>query len=349
MGKRSRKQRGPEPSPRRAAPRAPRAPPGGAPPERPRAPWHPVPLVELCVLIGLVLLVWGLIRARRRAAAVMLVGGMALGSLGGPRDRGARALLRHALARAAPRRGAGGADRRRPVLRGARLARGPIAAAASSSPRFAALRRAFRRAQLGCGPMATRAEAHAAPRAAPPHRDLRRPRADDRVLPRPARARGRPRRPERRRPADAARLVRRARRGAGHARERSCSTPSCRPAWSASAPRTTSRSPSTARRSRRPGATTCAARAWSAREVFDRGAFRSIYLRDPDGHIVEIATAGPASPPAVRPRKPGRTGGTAGGPATTRRVRPPAGERERVDRRRGRRSGGPRARGAGAR
>jgi glyoxylase I family protein len=28
-------------------------------------------------------------------------------------------------------------------------------------------------------------------------------------------------------------------------------------------------------------------------DVFDRGAFRSIYLRDPDGHIVEIATRGP--------------------------------------------------------
>jgi glyoxylase I family protein len=27
--------------------------------------------------------------------------------------------------------------------------------------------------------------------------------------------------------------------------------------------------------------------------VFDRGAFRSIYLRDPDGHIIEIATRGP--------------------------------------------------------
>ena len=26
-------------------------------------------------------------------------------------------------------------------------------------------------------------------------------------------------------------------------------------------------------------------------DVFDRGGFRSIYLRDPDGHIVEIATA----------------------------------------------------------
>jgi catechol 2,3-dioxygenase-like lactoylglutathione lyase family enzyme len=28
-------------------------------------------------------------------------------------------------------------------------------------------------------------------------------------------------------------------------------------------------------------------------EVFDRGSFRSIYIRDPDGHIVEIATRGP--------------------------------------------------------
>lgn len=28
-------------------------------------------------------------------------------------------------------------------------------------------------------------------------------------------------------------------------------------------------------------------------EVLDRGAFRSIYVRDPDGHIVELATRGP--------------------------------------------------------
>jgi glyoxylase I family protein len=36
-------------------------------------------------------------------------------------------------------------------------------------------------------------------------------------------------------------------------------------------------------------------------DVFDRGAFRSIYIRDPDGHILEIATSGP--------------GFTAGGPS----------------------------------
>ena len=80
MGKRSRKQRGTETS--AAAP--PRAPAARRParPERPRAPWHPFPLVELSVLIGLVLLVWGLIRGGEDGA-VMLVLGMALASLAG--------------------------------------------------------------------------------------------------------------------------------------------------------------------------------------------------------------------------------------------------------------------------
>jgi catechol 2,3-dioxygenase-like lactoylglutathione lyase family enzyme len=31
-------------------------------------------------------------------------------------------------------------------------------------------------------------------------------------------------------------------------------------------------------------------------EVFDRGPFKSIYIRDPDGHIVEIATRGSGFP-----------------------------------------------------
>ncbi len=40
------------------------------------------------------------------------------------------------------------------------------------------------------------------------------------------------------------------------------------------------------------------ARGVQCTDVFDRGGFRSIYVRDPDGHIVEIATRGPdeASP-----------------------------------------------------
>jgi len=51
--------------------------------ERPRAPWHPFPLVELCVLIGLVLLVWGFIRFDDAGGRVLLVCGAALASLGG--------------------------------------------------------------------------------------------------------------------------------------------------------------------------------------------------------------------------------------------------------------------------
>ena len=45
-----------------------------------------------------------------------------------------------------------------------------------------------------------------------------------------------------------------------------------------------------------------AARGVQCTEVMDRGPFRSIYFRDPDGHIVEIATRGPGldpGPPAA--------------------------------------------------
>jgi uncharacterized membrane protein len=81
MGKRSRK-RGdalatPAPPPPRPAVRR------RAPSERPRAPWHPFPLVELSVLVGLVLLVWGLFRYDDDSGKVMLVCGMLLASLGG--------------------------------------------------------------------------------------------------------------------------------------------------------------------------------------------------------------------------------------------------------------------------
>ena len=83
MGKRARK-RGtapaiapaPAPVPRRR---------GGRPTieERPKPPWHPVPLVELCVLVGIVLLVLGALNLRSDRGKLMLVLGMALGSLGG--------------------------------------------------------------------------------------------------------------------------------------------------------------------------------------------------------------------------------------------------------------------------
>ena len=80
MGRRSRKRGGalPEPAPAPARPAARRR-----PRERPRAPWHPFPLVELSVLIGLVLLVWGLIRSDDESGRIMLVCGMVLASLGG--------------------------------------------------------------------------------------------------------------------------------------------------------------------------------------------------------------------------------------------------------------------------
>jgi hypothetical protein len=83
MGRRSRKRGGgdatPAPAPAAAPPRRPKTGRG----DRPRAPWHPFPLVELCVLIGLVLLVWGLFRSDEEGGRVMLVCGMALASLGG--------------------------------------------------------------------------------------------------------------------------------------------------------------------------------------------------------------------------------------------------------------------------
>lgn len=52
--------------------------------ERPRAPWHPVPLAELCVFVGILLLIGGVIVGLGNdRGRLMLVTGMALGSLGG--------------------------------------------------------------------------------------------------------------------------------------------------------------------------------------------------------------------------------------------------------------------------
>jgi hypothetical protein len=90
MGKRSRKRgdvvaapappRAGQPAPGRAA-----VPRRGRPSleERPRPPWHPVPLVEICVLLGIVLLVLGALDLSSDRGRILLVCGMALGSLGG--------------------------------------------------------------------------------------------------------------------------------------------------------------------------------------------------------------------------------------------------------------------------
>src|SRR4051795_5953091 len=93
MGRRSRKRGGAALAAPAEGPRADRAPdardrPAPAPPrrggrERPKAPWHPFPLVELCVLVGLVLLVMGALDLASDRGKILLICGMALGSLGG--------------------------------------------------------------------------------------------------------------------------------------------------------------------------------------------------------------------------------------------------------------------------
>ena len=83
MGRRSRARRAAQPTD--AAPTPPAAPrPAPLSDERPKAPWHPFPLVELCVLVGIVLIVVGAITGldtdRGRLA---LLCGLVLASLGG--------------------------------------------------------------------------------------------------------------------------------------------------------------------------------------------------------------------------------------------------------------------------
>jgi hypothetical protein len=51
--------------------------------QRPNAPWHPFPLVELAVLVGIVLIVVGLISHDTHHGRALLVLGLLLGSLGG--------------------------------------------------------------------------------------------------------------------------------------------------------------------------------------------------------------------------------------------------------------------------
>jgi hypothetical protein len=81
MGRRSRK-RTPAGEPVVAAERRPLVP-RPDPDERPKAPWHPVPLVELCALLGIVLLVLGLFDLGSERGRILLIGGMVIGSLAG--------------------------------------------------------------------------------------------------------------------------------------------------------------------------------------------------------------------------------------------------------------------------
>lgn len=80
MGRRSRNRAPAAP----AAPAAPVAPrPAPLTDERPKAPWHPFPLVELCALVGIVLIVLGFLDLDSDRGRSLLVLGMLLASLAG--------------------------------------------------------------------------------------------------------------------------------------------------------------------------------------------------------------------------------------------------------------------------
>ena len=251
------------------------------------------------MLAGLVLLVWGCPAARRRPrpGAARRRDGARLARRA--RHRAARALLglaSHALLLAAlPAVAAAGVL----FFAGAPWVAIPLAAVAV----LAAAHRACGAPSGGAarlGRDGDRREAHAAARAAPRDRDLPRRGADDRVLPRPDGARRRPRRAVRRRPRVAPRVVRGAGRASGHAR------------LVHAVPRAADRrgrrrldAPLRLRgrseRSRRPGATTCAARASSARTSSTAAPSARSTSAIPTGTSSRSRPAGPASPPAVRP------------------------------------------------
>jgi hypothetical protein len=81
MGRRSRARRAAQP----AAAEPPRAPvPARLSDERPQAPWHPVPLVEISVFVGLVLIVIGFVTGvGSDGGRLALLCGLVLASLGG--------------------------------------------------------------------------------------------------------------------------------------------------------------------------------------------------------------------------------------------------------------------------
>ena len=80
MGSRSRARRAVQPP--REAPVAPAS--ARLTGERPQAPWHPVPLVELSVLVGLMLIVAGfVVGLGSDGGRLALLGGLVLASLGG--------------------------------------------------------------------------------------------------------------------------------------------------------------------------------------------------------------------------------------------------------------------------
>jgi hypothetical protein len=81
MGRRSRARRAAQPAPAEA-PRAPA--PARLSDERPQPPWHPIPLVEISVFVGLVLIVIGFVTGvGSDGGRLALLCGLVLASLGG--------------------------------------------------------------------------------------------------------------------------------------------------------------------------------------------------------------------------------------------------------------------------
>jgi hypothetical protein len=80
--RRSKRRRRPKTTAPQVPPRAPRPNPIIERPERLNAPWHPFPLVELSVLVGIACIVVGLLK-KNSAGHTLLALGVALGALGG--------------------------------------------------------------------------------------------------------------------------------------------------------------------------------------------------------------------------------------------------------------------------
>jgi hypothetical protein len=66
-----------------AVPPRPPRPTLAAPDERPKTPWHPFPLVELAIFVGLVLIVFGFFTRDSTSGRTLLAFGLVLGALGG--------------------------------------------------------------------------------------------------------------------------------------------------------------------------------------------------------------------------------------------------------------------------
>ena len=66
-----------------AVPPRPPRPTAEPPDERPQTPWHPFPLVELAIFVGLVLIVLGFLNKDSARGRTLLAFGLALGALGG--------------------------------------------------------------------------------------------------------------------------------------------------------------------------------------------------------------------------------------------------------------------------